>query len=197
MKFTLSRVAGLVQIAVSKEIDDIPAVVREICGEWYSPYYYLMYLLTYTNCGGVAVELGVEQGRGAACLAAGSPGCKVFGFDNTFREEAAAKSRLYPNFTFIAQASLPPDPNKFEFSRWRRINILHIDTEHSYAMAEAEFNSYKPFLRHGSVVLFDDLHAQNDGVLKFFYSLPYPKLQEDRLHPTCGYGVLVYQESGG
>ena len=192
MKFTLSRVAKLVDLAVSHEP---PQIVRDICGEYYSPYYYLFYLLTWTNCGGVAVELGVEKGRGVACLAAGSRHSRVFGFDTQYHEELSELQQQYPNFTFVQQPSLIPDPDKFEFSRWKRINILHIDTEHSYAMAREEFRGYEPYLRDGSVVCFDDLHAQNDGVLGYFSSLPYPKLQDDRLHPICGYGVLVYEKA--
>lgn len=59
-------------------------------------------------------------------------------------------------------------------------------------MAKAEFEAYKPYLKPGAVVLFDDLHAAEDSVLEYFISLPYPKIQEDRLHPGCGYGVMIY-----
>jgi len=41
--------------------------------------------------------------------------------------------------------------------------------------------------------MFDDLHAMDNGVLKAFYELPYPKIQDDRLHPVNGYGVLIYE----
>jgi hypothetical protein len=186
VKFTLSRIAKLVELAVGH---DPPQAVLDICGEDYSPYYYLFYLLTWTNCGGIAVELGVEKGRGSACLAAGSRHSRVFGFDTRCHDEVRKLRRQYPNFTFVHQPSLAPDPDKFEFSRWKRINILHIDTGH----AQAEFGGYRPFLRDGAVVCFNDLHAQNDGVLAYFSSLPYPKLQDDRLHPVHGYGVLIYQ----
>jgi hypothetical protein len=33
----------------------------------------------------------------------------------------------------------------------------------------------------------------DDGVLKAFYELSYPKIQDDRLHPGNGYGVLIYE----
>ncbi len=61
-------------------------------------------------------------------------------------------------------------------------------------MAQEEFKAYQGHLAPGAVVLFDDLHARDDDVLKFFFSLPYPKFQDDRLHPSCGYGALVYVE---
>ena len=74
------------------------------------------------------------------------------------------------------------------------INLLHIDTEHSYAMAKAEFEAYKPYLAKGAYVLFDDLHAMDDDVLMYFDELDYYKIQDDRLHPICGYGILIYEE---
>ena len=74
------------------------------------------------------------------------------------------------------------------------IDVLHIDTEHSYSQAKAEFEAYEPFLNDGAVVLFDDLHAMEDSVLEYFNTLDYPRIHEDGLHPVCGYGVLLYQK---
>jgi len=75
-----------------------------------------------------------------------------------------------------------------------RIALLHIDTEHSYSMAKAEFEAYRPLLTSPAVVVFDDLHAMGDDVMRYFVSLPYPKIIDDRMHPSCGWGVLLYQE---
>ena len=75
------------------------------------------------------------------------------------------------------------------------IAILHIDTEHSYGNALNEFMQYKCKLLPGAVVMFDDLHAMDNGVLKAFYELPHPKIQDDRLHPVNGYGVLIYDSA--
>jgi hypothetical protein len=41
--------------------------------------------------------------------------------------------------------------------------------------------------------MFDDLHAMDDGVLQAFAELPYAKIQQDKLHPGNGYGVLIYE----
>jgi hypothetical protein len=73
------------------------------------------------------------------------------------------------------------------------VAILHIDTEHSYGNAQNEFYQYRCKLLPGAVVLFDDLHAMDNGVLRAFYELPHPKIQDDRLHPGNGYGVLIYE----
>lgn len=60
-------------------------------------------------------------------------------------------------------------------------------------MAQAEFEAYQPYLAKGAFVLFDDLHAQNDGVKAYFDTLDYEKYEDDGLHPSCGYGVLRYE----
>lgn len=72
------------------------------------------------------------------------------------------------------------------------ISLLHIDTEHSYAMAKAEFEAYQPYLMKPAVVIFDDLHAMENDVLRYFMELPYPKIQDDRMHPQTGWGVMLY-----
>ena len=42
--------------------------------------------------------------------------------------------------------------------------------------------------------MFDDTHAMDDGVLKYLNTLPYFKIVEDRLHDSCGYGILIYKK---
>lgn len=160
------------------------AVLRA-SGDYYAPYYYLMYLLARKFKHGLFLELGVHKGRGCACLAMGAPRARVIGLDHTTQPETLALQKQFGNFTFLERPSLPA----LEVDE--PIQILHIDTEHSYSMANEEFKAYQGKLAPGAVVLFDDLHAMEEDVARYFYSLPYPKLQHDGLH-SCGYGVLVY-----
>ena len=154
-------------------------------GMYYSPYYSLMYYLAHSIDNGIAVELGVESGRGINALSLGNPDLKVVGIDTTDVCSEIVESR--PNITFLHLPSLPPPEGVMD------ISLLHIDTEHSYAMAQAEFNAYQPLLLPGAVVLFDDTHAMDDGVKQFVDTLPYYKIYEDRLHPICGYAVVLYE----
>jgi hypothetical protein len=131
---------------------------------------------------GDIVELGVNNGYGVSSFAYGNPAVKVVGLDLNV-------SPIYcpPNVDFHLISALPvPD-------FIGDIAILHIDTEHSYGNALNEFGQYKPHLLPGSVVMFDDLHAMDNGVLQAFYELPYDKIQCDKLHPVNGYGVLIYE----
>lgn len=159
-----------------------PPVLINMCQKYYEPYYFLMYLLAKEVEVGNIVELGVSKGYGVSSFAHGNPDVKVIGLDLNV-------SPIYcpDNVEFHLMSALPvPDFIS-------DIAVLHIDTEHSYDNALNEFMQYKPYLLPGAVVMFDDLHAMDDGVLKAFSELPYTKIQEDKLHPGNGYGVLIYE----
>lgn len=153
---------------------------------WYDPYYWLMYLCA-KNTKGICVELGVHNGRGSySMLKAGSA---VVGIDVADHPNLDMLQSEYDKFTFYKQSTVPAvqlEENS--------VGVLHIDTEHSYSQAQNEFEAYKPYLKDGAVVMFDDTHAMEDGVLKYFNSLPYFKIVDDRLHSPCGYGVLIYKK---
>ncbi len=187
----LSEVARLIELAIDRKP---PKIIADICidadGDWYQPYYHLMFLLATRIKWGKAVELGVEQGRGAMSMAAGCSNYQVIGLDNN---DETLLNPSFTKFNNLAVYNLPSLPvPEFIQSEGYHIALLHIDTEHSYSMAKAEFEAYKPFLQPGAVVLFDDLHAQDNDVLRYFSELPYPKIQDDRLHPINGYGVMLY-----
>lgn len=188
----IARLLHLVDVAIKNEP---PRGIKEYCGEWYSPYYHLMYLCAGDN-DGWCVELGVEGGRGSNAMligqyhAGGHHDSGVIGIDNNRKPEVdRIISRI--GFEFILGSSLPPPP-RFEHLK-KSIGVLHIDTEHTFAQAREEFTAYKPFLAEGAVVLFDDTNACEGEVLKYLMSLPYDKFVDDRLHPSCGYGGLVYE----
>lgn len=178
------------QRLIERALEPPPACLRELCGDDYQPYYHLMFLLARQIRRGVAVELGVHIGRGVGSLAAGSQRVTVFGLDPANPPGLGRVLARYGNISFHQEAALPVPA---WLSPGAKVNILHIDTEHSYANARQEFESYRAFLARGAAVLFDDLHAMDDGVLAYFNELAYPKVQEDRLHPVCGYGVVLYE----
>jgi len=187
----LTEIARLIELAIDRKP---PKAIADICidadGDWYQPYYHLMFLLATRIKYGKAIELGVEQGRGVLSIALGCSNYQVIGLDNNVHPLARKVEERFDDLVVYELPSLPvPD---FIQVNQRHIALLHIDTEHSYAMAEAEFEAYEPYLQPGAVVLFDDLHAQGNDVLRYFSELPYPKIQDDRLHPVNGYGVMLY-----
>lgn len=163
-----------------------PLALVEYCANYYQPYYHFMYLAS-LEVKGICVELGCEKGRGLVAMAL--TGKWIIGLDHTRKSELDQVLNDYPNIDFWEQSSLPVS----DYFESREIGLLHIDTEHSYSMAKAEFEAYLPCLAKPSVILFDDLHAAEDDVLRYFRELPYSKIQDDELHPVAGWGVVLYE----
>lgn len=172
---------------IDKAINSTPPTFLSAYGQYYQPYYHLMYLLSNEYSDGLAVELGVETGRASRAFAVG--GINVIGIDHTRHDKIQKVIDKYDNFTFVEADSMPVPGIIHD----KKISILHVDTEHTYDQPKSEFYAYKPYLIDKAIVLFDDLHAMDDAVLRFFNELPYEKIQDDRLH-SCGYGVMIYRE---
>ena len=156
----------------------------EFCEPYYSPYYQLLYLLAHESDSPIAVELGVETGRGSKSLLMG--GAIVYGVEEDKRKLVERLDGA-SNYTLI-RASSTPAPEVIP----EGISILLVDTEHSYAQAREEFAAYKSRLKSGAVVLFDDTNAMDGDVLKFVQTLPYDMIVDDRLHPNCGFAAVIY-----
>jgi hypothetical protein len=169
----------------------VPGWLLNRCGEFYSPYYEFMrrLALSYSPC--LCVELGVETGRCSAAMAYARDEVIVVGIDSQPTEQARNLALLRYNFLYVIQSSTPPPA----FLLSKRISILHIDTAHSYDQVKVEWAAYKPLMESGGVVCWDDTHAMNDGVMQFVKELPYPTIFDDRLHPICGYAVMLYDPS--
>lgn len=158
-------------------------------GEFWFPYYHLLYLLALgSNPEGICVELGVDKGRG--CLSMAKSGARVFGVEQNEKE---CFNSVHPSNVSYLKCSSTPVPEVIA-AYGRAIAVLHIDTEHSFARARDEFEAYKGFLKDGAVVCFDDTNAMERDVLRYVQSLPYEKIVDDRLHPSCGYAALIYRE---
>lgn len=180
---------SILKSLIKKSLKKPPEQLLTICGDYYSPYYHFFMLAARHLRQGLLVELGIDQGRGLAALAMSD--LPVVGIDHTRKVGLEVVMDLFPNITYLKRDSLPVP----EYFDGKQISFLHIDTEHSYSQAQNEFESYLPYLTSPALVVFDDLHAQEDSVLKYFEGLPYIKIQDDRLHPTCGWGVIIYSEA--
>ena len=91
---------------VKKAINTPPPVeLLRVCGEYYEPYYNLMYLLAGQLDRGFCVELGVHKGRGLAALAMANRHNLVIGFDTTRWEGIEEVLSNYPNIIFLQKSS--------------------------------------------------------------------------------------------
>lgn len=181
------KLKQLLRLVRAAKNEQPPKELLNYCGDYYSPYYNFMFLTAVELTTGYCVELGCEKGRGLLALAMSGRG--VIGIESQPQPKIDEVLNAYSNIEFYVRSSLPVWESLFE---GKQIGLLHIDTEHSYSQAKNEFEAYQPYLIDGAIVIFDDLHAMNDGVKKYFDELPYDKIQDDDLHPSCGWGVVLY-----
>jgi hypothetical protein len=71
------------------------------------------------------------------------------------------------------------------------IDMLFIDTDHTFAQASSEWNIYKHLCNPGAIVVLDDIRM-ND-MFDFWKSLPYPKLELTKECHVSGFGFFLYQ----
>lgn len=121
------------------------------------PYYYFLYLLAKEMKAQVAVELGTYIGTSAKHIAAGMPGGSVLTVDvNPDAAVQVAKEPVYSNILAVTGNSA--------FYDWpgKPIDILFLDTEHSYNTTIANWRRWAPHVIVGGVILFDDASLDDE-----------------------------------
>lgn len=153
-------------------------------------YYRFLFLLARKLRPWIAVELGTWYGLSALALAKGNPDGQVLTIDN--QDQVWTQCRAH-NVRFEHADSIHYGPKP------ERIELLFIDTEHNGQRPQAEFEAWLPHLRHGAVVLFDDVDLNEDmrGWWKYFQ--PEGALKLDLpLHGNAGFGALIMNgQTGG
>lgn len=74
------------------------------------------------------------------------------------------------------------------------IDLLLIDTDHTYAQVSAEWRIYRHLCRPGALVVLDDINM-ND-MRRFWDSLSYPKLDLTAECHLSGFGIFRYETAG-
>jgi len=139
-------------------------------------------------------ELGVVAGvdGGGCCLNLAIPDeGHVLGIDITRKDTIDHIDDRFPNFTFVLNDSVSEAKNLVKNKDI--IDILFLDSIHTYDHTKKEFNAFLPMLRPGSVVCFDDLFRP--GMEDFWDELDYPnKVRLDFLHLSGegdgGFGLI-------
>lgn len=157
-----------------------------------SPYYRFLKLLAEYMPARLSVELGVCGGGGSLHLAMASQ--ITVGVDLTmaeYEDNIRWIKRHHPNFNFLQGDSV--EAARMIYTRFGPIDILFIDTTHTYDQTMAEYNAYLPFLSHRAVVCLDDLYRE--GMDRVWDKMPDNRLRLDFLHPSQsptdgGFGVI-------
>jgi len=74
------------------------------------------------------------------------------------------------------------------------IDLLFIDTEHTFDQVSAEWRIYGHLCRRGALVVLDDIRVQD--MPRFWDALPYPKLELTEECHQSGFGVFLYDAEG-
>lgn len=157
-----------------------------------SPYYRFLKLLAEEMGAGLSVELGVCGGGGSLHLAMASR--QVVGVDIALEYQSNIRwiRRNYQNFEYLNGDSVYSAiiiGNRFR----EKIDILFIDTTHTYAQTMAEYYAYQPYLSNRAVICLDDLFRP--GMDLVWAEMPETKARFDFLHPSAsptdgGFGVI-------
>jgi len=162
-----------------------------------SLYYRFFKLLAESHKPVLSVVLGVCGGGDCLHLALGWPHGRVVGVDGAWDHPEHIKyiRKECPNFTFMLSDSGLAAPI---ISRiWGRIDILFIDTNHTYEQTMKELSTYYPLMRKGGVICMDDLFRP--GMEDAWKSSPEGtvKIRMDHLHDGTregqdgGFGLIV------
>lgn len=163
-----------------------------------SPYYRFLKHLARKIQPNLSVELGVCGGGGSLHLCMGYSEGIVVGIDYRieYQKNLAYIKKTQKNFRFLEDDSVIAAPKVFE--QYGLIDILFIDTIHTYERTMVEYNSWWPYLSSKAVVCFDDLnrkqmHLNGQNIWKYIEKQG-QILRLDFLHHSQegdgGFGVL-------
>lgn len=155
-----------------------------------SLYYRFLRVLAANMKPRLSVELGVCGGGASLHLCAGHPGGMVVGVEcaaGSDWEQANWKiiKRHFPNWVLWKGDSIADAPCIAK--EYGTVDILFIDTTHTYEQTVAEWEAWEPFMAERAVICLDDLfRPEMDGVWDW---APWEnKLRLDRLHDGAEFG---------
>lgn len=137
------------------------------------------------------VETGTDRGRSAAHMALGNIRGYVFTIDVDPACSAEARALQLPNLRAWTGNSLDIVGGEHldgaPYIADGLIDLLFLDSLHTYEHTKAEWLAFKPKLHANSIVLIDDI-ALDEGMRRFWAELPEPKLELNHLHYS-GFGA--------
>ena len=156
-----------------------------------SPYYRFLALLAMELNSRLSVELGVSGGGGSLHLAMHSQQTIGVDFAWDHPDNIEWIKRNYPNFRFLKDDSVNAAP--IIYRDYGEIDLLFLDTTHTYEQTLAEYFAYEPYLSDMAVVCLDDLFRP--GMDLAWAEMPETKKRFDFLHPSGssgdgGFGVV-------
>jgi len=147
----------------------------ELLAEWWKPR--------------LSVELGVYGGEGSRHLCMGYPEGIVVGVDIN-----PLQAQMPANFHFMQMDSVAAADEYENVVFEIPVDILFIDTTHTYEQTMAEYNAWFQYLNGNALIVMDDLHRP--GMMKAWDKIQGYHVLLNQLH-VCpdpvdgGFGVVI------
>lgn len=139
------------------------------------------------------VDLGVDYGFSTFAFAVDEIGT-VYGVDwfegdadTGFRNCYGKVMDFKNNYGFHNVEIIKADFNELAKTWDKPIDILHIDGNHRYNSVKNDYETWKPFVREGGLIMFHDTYSWLDDVGRLFSEIDLPKLNFPHSH---GLGVV-------
>ena len=146
----------------------------------------------------IIVDLGVDYGYSTFSFAYPGIG-EVYGVDwfqgdvhasfrNTYDSVVEFNNMIKNEYSIDNVNIIKSDFTEFAKTWDTKIDILHIDGEHSYESVSSNYETFNKFLNEDSVVLFHDTISYSNTVGTFFDELCGYKLNREQSH---GLGIFT------
>lgn len=156
-----------------------------------SPYYRFLKLTAEEINSRLSVELGLCGGGGSLHMAMASQQVVGVDFALDYEDNIRWIRRNYLNFKFLYSDSVQAAP--IIVNNFGEIDLLFIDTTHTYEQTMSEYFAYERYLSDRAVICLDDLYRP--GMDLAWQEMPDTKERFDFLHPSQsptdgGFGVV-------
>jgi len=181
-----------------KTIDEILSDVekdKSRAPEWcyqmtysHEPYYTFLHKLVKRANSKLVVELGTDKGTSAVFMATATDAIVIsIDIDSESLNNLSVVVKDHGLNNLITYLGSSTDQSTIDMIKeYGTIDLLFIDTLHTFEQASKEYNLYKPLLSLNALVCHDDTNL-DDEMRRYWASIPEPKV-ETQYHYT-GFGI--------
>lgn len=153
-------------------------------------YYRLLFEYVRVTNAKTAMETGTFRGASALHLASGAPEIRVLTVDCDPEAKKRVDALKRPNIDAVVSRSV--DIVEYVREKYAPLDVLFLDSDHTYETVSEEWKTYRPLLKVGGAAFFDDIHM-NPGMDRFWNEITDPKIDISQLH-VKGFGAAVRKD---
>ncbi len=169
--------------------DNRPQLLKDMTNiaETTTAYNRFLYELAKNVQPSIIVETGTDRGRSAVHFAAGCPQAQVITIDIDQNCSNEVRSFGFKNIVAITSDSLEFTKQLY---RYPIIDILFIDSLHNFHQTYREYEHYRPYVREGGLIIFDDIRINGEMTAFWNYFVIDKKFDLSVLH-FSGFGIAI------